>query len=169
MPVEKTLRDATVVFLRKNGKICLAEKTRHIGEGCLNGYGGEVELGQNIRECASMELFQEAAVIVHEHNLKKVAILIIRNHKSDGHVFVTRVHIFFADRFHGEPRESEEMKNPQWFDETNMPYDRMMPADKYWLELVLEGKKIIAWFSLSPFQKELLKQVWIRPVTEFNE
>jgi len=42
---EKTLRRAVVVFLIKNGKICLPKKKFKIGAGKRNGYGGGVEEG----------------------------------------------------------------------------------------------------------------------------
>ena len=41
--------------------------------------------------------------------------------------------------FLGVPRESDEMK-PEWFDENQIPYNKMWDDDKYWLPILLDGK-----------------------------
>ena len=51
------------------------------------------------------------------------------------------MHIFVATEFEGEPTESDEMI-PEWFDLDKIPYDKCFPDDKYWLPLVLSGKRI---------------------------
>jgi hypothetical protein len=55
------------------------------------------------------------------------------------------VHIFKADKFSGEIRESEEMK-PQWFDVKEIPFSKMWPDDIYWMPMFLEGKKFTGKF-----------------------
>ena len=49
-------------------------------------------------------------------------------------------------KWKGNPSESEEM-NPKWFDIKKLPFNQMLPDDKYWLPLVLDGKKIKAYFK----------------------
>lgn len=53
---------------------------------------------------------------------------------------ILEVHIFRADKFLGEPTESEEMK-PRWFHINDIPFKDMWPDDKYWIPLLLSGKK----------------------------
>ena len=55
-------------------------------------------------------------------------------------------HLYVASEWQGEPTESDEMK-PEWFDIQSIPYDKMFPDDKYWLPLILEGRKIKAYFD----------------------
>ncbi|MBI4136155.1 MAG: NUDIX domain-containing protein [Candidatus Vogelbacteria bacterium] len=55
MPIEKVLKEATLVFLVRAGKVLLARKTRHIGEGRWNGYGGGIDSGENLIQCAIRE------------------------------------------------------------------------------------------------------------------
>lgn len=40
MRKEKVLENAVLVFLLKGDEVLLAVKTRNIGAGCYNGYGG---------------------------------------------------------------------------------------------------------------------------------
>ena len=57
-----------------------------------------------------------------------------------------KFHLYIATQWRGIPRETEEMK-PFWLLITNIPYQKMFVDDKYWLPLVLEGKKIKVFFE----------------------
>lgn len=155
---EKKLLEATLGFLIKDKKVWLAIKTRNIGQGRWNGYGGGVEPeDKNIIECLKREIKKECGVKISEKEIEKVAIIDFYNTKSDGETFVCKVHVFFVKDWEGELKESEEMATPTIFEINNLPLENMMPADKEWLPLVLEGKKLIAEYYYGPFQKELIR------------
>ena len=169
MPIEKVLKEATLVFLVQDKKVLLARKTRHIGEGRWNGYGGGVEKGQSLIECAISECEQESSgVKILPADLQKVAEVTFHNIKTDGEQFSCLVHVFIAERWVGEPVESEEMATPTWFPFDQLPVTEMMPADSIWVPLVLSGKKIIGEAHYGPFQKTLLKPVVVNEVRDFN-
>ena len=67
-------------------------------------------------------------------------------------------HLYMVYEWDGEPTETEEMK-PNWFDIDKIPYDSMFPDDKYWLPLVLEGKKIKAYFDFDEDWNVLSKSI----------
>lgn len=48
--------------------------------------------------------------------------------------------MFEARGVTGNPTETEEMA-PKWFDENNIPYSNMWADDRYWLPLLLQGKR----------------------------
>lgn len=50
-------------------------------------------------------------------------------------------HVFMADKWTGEPVESDEMK-PMWFNVNNLPYDKMFSDDKLWINRVLAGEML---------------------------
>jgi len=164
---EKELLEATLGFLIKDNKFWLAIKTRNIGQGLWNGYGGGMEPeDKNIIDCLKREVKAECEVEISEKTIEKVAIIDFHNTKSDGEIFVCKVHVFLIKDWEGEPKESEEMANPTNFEINNLPLENMMPADKEWLPLVLEGKKLIAEYYYGPFQRELIKEGKIKVVKD---
>ena len=168
MPIEKTLLEATLVFLVRAGRVLLARKTRHIGEGRWNGYGGGIEEGESLEQCAIRECQQESGVEIDPADLKKVAEVTFHNIKTDGKKFSCLVHVFITECWTGEPKESEEMATPTWFPFDLLPTQEMMPADSVWMPLILSGKKIIGEAYYGPFQKTLLKPVVITEVSSFD-
>lgn len=166
MPNEKVLENAVLVFLLKDDEVLLAIKTRNIGMGRRNGYGGGIEEGESPEEAVVRELEKESGgVIVFEKDLEKAAIVDFENITSDGKTFVCRVHIFLAREWNGEPKETEEMADPRWFKINQLP--RMMPADRFWLPMVLAGKKIFGKAKYGPRQKVLIGRVKTKEIGNF--
>jgi len=167
---EKKLLEATLGFLVRDGNVWLAKKTKKIGAGCWNGYGGGVEpIDKNLIESLKRELEEECGVQISEKATEKVAIIDFHNTLSSGEVFVCKVHIFLIREWEGIPKESDEMATPTKFKIDNLPISEMMPADKEWAPLVLSGKKIIAEYHYGPFQKELIRAGRIEIVKNFPE
>ncbi len=165
---EKVLNLATVVFLKKNNKILLARKVDKIGKGKLNGYGGGTEQNESITACATRELKEESGgVLTTSEDLEKIAIVHFHNTKSDGSIFVLTVHFYITCSWYGEPQETSEMKEPAWYSISDLPVNDMMPSDREWLPLALQGKKLIAHAYLSPFQKEKTRKTKITFVSTF--
>lgn len=168
MSEEKTLLYNTLVFPIRAKRILMALKTRKIGAGYWNGYGGGIEEGENLRSAACRELREESGLNVNPKDLRKVALIDFHNTKTDGTEFVCRVHVYFVDIWSGEAKDSEEMLWPTWFDLREPPLHKMMPADREWLPPLLAGKKIVVTVRYGPFQKELLGPVEIQEVSSFD-
>lgn len=167
---EKMLLEATLGFLAKDSYVWLAMKTKKIGAGCWNGYGGGIEsTDKNIIEALAREVKEECGVEIAREAIEKAAIIDFHNTKSDGEIFICKVHIFLVKDWKGEPMKTEEMTTPTKFKITNLPHEKMMPADIEWLPLVLEGKKLIAKYYYGPFQKELTKERKIKLVKSFPQ
>jgi len=56
------------------------------------------------------------------------------------------VHVYFAEKWDGEPKESEEM-NPKWFLLKEIPFQEMWPDDIFWLPEVVKGNLLKAMFT----------------------
>ncbi len=167
---EKKLLEATLGFLIKEGKIWLAIKTRNIGKDRWNGYGGGVEPeDKNLVGCLQRETKTESTVEINESSAEKVAIIDFHNTMSNGETFICKVHIYLVRDWHGIPQATEEMATPTNFEISKLPLDNMMPADKEWLPMILEGKKLIAEYYYGPFQKELTKERKIKFVSSFPD
>lgn len=135
--------ETTLVYLKDDDKILLSLKKRGFAEGKLNGVGGKLKEGETIENTVIRETKEEIDVDLIEY--EKVGLIdFIEIYKGEKENVV--MHVYIASKWEGEPKESDEVK-PVWVDISNMPYDQMMPDDKYWLPQVLEGKKINAKFE----------------------
>ncbi len=161
---EKVLFKATVVIPIRDGQVLLAIKTRKIGAGCWNGYGGGVEEGETTLECATRELKDESGLIASKEDLEKVAIADFHNEKIDGSIFVCRVHFYLWKKWEGFPKETEEMINPTPFNINDLPLKGMMPADREFIPLILKNEKLLVEAHYTPFQKKLKGKVKIKRV-----
>ena len=110
-------------------------KKRGFGEGRWNGFGGNAEAGETIEQTMERELLEEAGITALE--LKEMGTLTFQCCDND---VEPEVHFFEITRWKGKPVEGEEMR-PQWFDIDKIPYDSMWPDDRYWLPMLLAGKK----------------------------
>jgi len=125
----------TLCLAIQDGRLLLGMKKRGFGARWWNGFGGKIEEGETIEEAAHRELTEEAGIVAFD--LNKLGIL---EFSWEGKPEILEVHIFKALDFKGEPAETEEMK-PQWFDVSEIPFDKMWPDDKYWFPLFLADKK----------------------------
>jgi len=142
------LRDATLVFLiKKSGNmitdICLAMKKRGFGVNRWNGVGGKVEARkETVEEAAIREAQEEIGVAVDKLNkIAELSFYFPHNSAWD-----QMVHVYFVEKWQGEPTESEEMA-PKWFPAESLPYSDMWPDDIFWLPWVLEGSLVRATFK----------------------
>ena len=179
MSKEKKLLNAVLVFLVKprtvNGgqkvadEVLLAMKTGKIGAGCWNGYGGGIEAGETSEMAAVREFSEESGgTPILAEALIKMAVADFHNTYEDKTSFVCRVHIFLAEKWSGEPTSTEMMVDPTWFKRIDgLPFDKLMPADRFWLPAVLIYRPIFINASYGPRQKELIGPVNIKPSNGF--
>jgi len=162
---EKILLRAVLCFPVKRRQILLAYKTKGIGKGFWNGYGGGIEDGETPIIAARRELGEEAEIFAVTRYFRKKAVVDFHNTTSDGTEFTCRVHVYLVSDWDGVPRSTKEMIDPTWFLKKDLPVDKMAPADREWLPEILKGKTIFAEAWLGPFQRTLLKDVVIREAT----
>ncbi|NWX91463.1 8ODP triphosphatase, partial [Nothoprocta ornata] len=136
-----TSRLFTLVLVVQPPRVLLGMKKRGFGAGLWNGFGGKVQPGESIEEAARRELLEESGLTVD--TLQKTGQITF---EFVGSSELMEVHIFRADDFHGEPKESEEMR-PQWFQLDEVPFNHMWPDDAYWFPLVLQKKLFRGYFK----------------------
>jgi len=125
----------TLCTIQKDGQLLLGMKKRGFGAGKWNGFGGKVKDGESIEEALIRETKEEAGIEIKE--IKKVGVIDFYFKKAGE---IIEVNLFYCSEFSGEPEETEEMR-PQWFALDKIPYDSMWPDDKFWMPLLLAGKK----------------------------
>ncbi len=167
MREEKALLNATLCFPVKKDEILLGLKTKKIGQGCWNGYGGGIEEGETPIQSILRELTEEAKIEATQDSLEKVAVIDFYNTKTDGGFFICRVHIYLLHQWNGDFQPTDEMATPTWFKKQKLPLEKMMPADRYWVPVVLAGKKVTGEAKYGPFQKSILEEVKLQRVDSF--
>lgn len=166
---------ATVIFLmEEDDMVWLAEKTRKINVGCINGYGGKFDHveDKDLIACSVRETKQECGVDISQANFEKVAVIDFHNMGEDGNVMVWEVHFYFVRNFAGIPMEILKdggMINPNKYDKNNLPLEKMALADQEFVPLLMSGKKLIATYYYGPYQKELIKEGWYKIVDSLPE
>jgi ADP-ribose pyrophosphatase YjhB (NUDIX family) len=125
----------TLAIVQNGDKTLLAMKKIGFCEGYWNGYGGKVEKGESIEQAMIRELWEESGVVAKKYYECGVAEFIF-----EGKDLEVEMHVFKVLEYGGQPVETDEMSLPQWFERQNIPYDKMWPADKDWLELFFDGK-----------------------------
>ena len=135
--------ETTLCLLRKDNSIMLALKKRGFGEGKYNGVGGKLEKGETPSEAMVRECSEEIGVTPTTY--EKVGYIYFDEYYK-GKKEQVAFHLYVATEWEGKLTESDEMK-PRWFSINRIPFKKMFPDDKYWLPLILEGKKIKAYFD----------------------
>lgn len=135
------MQQVTLCFLinKPNSKILLAMKKRGFGVGKINGVGGKVNGGEDIKSAAAREVEEEIGVKINPNQLIEAGS--VKFFFNDAPDWNQHMHIFLAENWEGDPGESEEMK-PDWHNFNEIPFEKMWIDDKHWLPLVLAGKKI---------------------------
>jgi 8-oxo-dGTP pyrophosphatase MutT (NUDIX family) len=138
------VQKATLLFLLREGKVLLIEKKRGIGAGFYNGPGGRIEEGETPAEAAVRELKEEVGLEARPEDLREAGLC----HFFFGGEPFMDVWVFSAEKFSGEPVETEEAK-PVWFDADKVPFERMWPDDKFWYQFMMRGERFEGtfWFN----------------------
>lgn len=141
------LKQATLIFLRREDEVLLAMKKRGFGEGRWNGVGGKVEAGETLEQAAKRECHEEIGVMPKK--LGRVAVLDFMFPQDPTRPnWNQQVTVFVSREWDGKPKETEEMA-PKWFKLEQIPYDEMWSDDKLWLPQVLAGQTLRGSFSFN--------------------
>lgn len=147
--------ETTLCLLKRNDEILLAMKKRGFGKGKYNGVGGKIEFGETPEEAMIRETKEEINVTPIKY--EKVGLIEFDEYYK-GNKQNLVFHLYMVYDWIGEISESEEM-NPKWFSINNIPYEKMFSDDKYWLPLILEGKKVRAYFEFDENWNLLSKKI----------
>lgn len=139
--------------------VLLAKKLKKIGKGKLNGWGGKKEKHETITECAVREFETESGVKINPRDLILVGSVDFVTHNSDGSTTLFKVFVHRIYVWKGTFRATREMGMPKAYSTHSLPFDKLMPADRYWLPEMLRQRDIKAYVEYGPKQKSLRKVV----------
>ncbi|CAK5272132.1 unnamed protein product, partial [Mycena citricolor] len=152
-------KHCTNAFVFREENVLLGYKKRGLGVNKYNGFGGKVEPGETVAGAAVRELQEEAGIAAP---LVRVGTLIfvVPDQKW------MQIDVFRADEYSGDITESEEMR-PQWFSQSNLPFDDMWAADRYWFPLLVSGQHFIGRLDFDNGGEDngyILRRWWIGKV-----
>jgi 8-oxo-dGTP diphosphatase/2-hydroxy-dATP diphosphatase len=130
------MRIETLLIIQQGQEIILGLKNPNKKFGGLwNGWGGGIEEGET-PEQAILREFTEESMGIKIANPKKVGEILFQFETDEQDHYV---HIFCAQKYKGTFKPSEDFTEYQKFSIENLP-SNMMPADKYWILLLIKGK-----------------------------
>jgi len=153
----------TIGIIQQDSKVLLGMKQRGFGVGLWNGPGGKFneEKDKNPEESFRREALEEAGLIIGQ--IEKVGLIEFEFADEPGKILET--HVFRVMAYAGQPQDSEEMCW-QWFGNDEVPFDKMWPADKYWLPTILAGKKVSGYVLYSDDKKQEIVRKDLQEVAE---
>jgi len=130
------MRTETLLIIQQGEEIILGLKNpnKKFG-GKWNGFGGGIEEGETPEETIIREVLEEARIKIESPEKIGEILFHFETDEQDHYV-----HIYKTNKFEGELQTSEDFVEYQRFSLDNLP-EKMMPADKYWIPLLIKGKR----------------------------
>jgi 8-oxo-dGTP pyrophosphatase MutT (NUDIX family) len=134
-------------------RILLGLKLRGFGKGMYNSFGGKVEEGEDLDECAARELEEETGISVERQHMSKCHVGLLRFTFEDSDtemvVHLYRIQVSTSKNDNDDDsilyvdsnviRPCDEIV-PQWWDNWyDIPLDNMFADDSLWLTRLLES------------------------------
>jgi 8-oxo-dGTP diphosphatase len=147
--------EAVLCHIRRGDEFLLLLKSKgRFGEGFWNAPGGKIEIGESSEQAARREVDEETGLSVLE--MSRVGDLKFYFGK-DKQTPDWQVDVFLCPKFSGELKSEVDEGELRWFNKSDIPYDQMWADDRYWMPLLIQGKKFSGSFVFSENGKELLK------------
>lgn len=153
-----------IIFPLKGDEVLLGIKTRKIAAGLRNGYGGKQEQGETMIQSCVNELYKESGLKAKPADFKKIAEAYFYIHKNNGTMTLNYCDVFSIEKWSGNPKSSEEVIDPQWFNIKELPLDRMMPDAKYWVPKILTGEQLRVTVHYDEDRKNILEEIQIEEI-----
>jgi len=142
----------TLCYILNKNKILLKKATRGISKNKWNGSGGKIEGNETPEKNIIRETFEETGLTI-KNLLYHGQMNFFLNGKNE---LSFAVHLFSTKNFTGNVKSTEEGE-VKWFDIDNIPFDDMWADDRYWMPLMLRGKKFDADFYFDNNNAKIIK------------
>jgi ADP-ribose pyrophosphatase YjhB (NUDIX family) len=145
-------KELTICHMIKNGTILLIKEETGVNKGKWNAPSGEVAAGEKPEKSAIRNVFQQTGLYVNKA-LHHGTIRLFLNGKVE---YSYKLHVFSSKVFTGnvKPNVAGETR---WFNASEIPFYEMWADDKYWMNLILQGKKFDADFFFDEKNENIVK------------
>ena len=156
------LLDVTLALFVQGQKLLLARKLKKIGAVLWNGPGGKIEVGETPELAMIRESREELRVTPTDYR----SIGEITFYFPSTPEWNMRCYLYLVSSWEGTAQASEEMADPTWFSQTELPWNEMWQDDKIWLPCVLRGETVRASFLLN--EHNLIKEYELHGISTTN-
>ncbi len=147
------IKEIALCHVIKNGSTLLLIKAEEgLNKGKWNAPNGEIQKGETPVKSAMRQVFQQTGLYVSKAAYHGTIRLFLDGKNECSY----RLHVFSTRVFSGDlkPNLKGEAK---WFDSVDIPYYEMWADDKYWTNLVLQGKEFDADFFFDEKNETIAK------------
>gem|GEM_PF-750909 len=161
MAVNDVKELAICQVIKSGSSILLIRSEEGINKGKWNAPMGEIQQGETPVKAAMRSVFQQTGLYV----TKAVPHGTIRLFLNGKNEYSYRLHVFSTKLFSGDLKPNVQGE-ARWFAAADVPYYEMWADDKYWVNLVLEGKEFDADFFFDETNEKIVKyQIKEKPKT----
>ncbi len=146
------VKEIALCHVIRNGSLLLIRTEEGLSKGKWNAPNGEILKGEQPYKSAMKQVFQQTGLYVN----KVVDNGTVRLFLNGSNEFTYKLHIFSTKLFSGDLKPNIKGE-PRWFNISEIPYYEMWADDKYWTNLVLQGKKFDADFFFDEKNEKIVK------------
>lgn len=154
-----------IIFPIQGEEVLLAVKTRKIGVGLFNGYGGKLDENETKQQACARELFTESGLNANPEDFQLIGLVDFYIHKNDGKITVNSCEIYTVKKFTGSPKPTVEMINPTWFPISKLPLNKMMEDATFWVPRMLNGERIKVQIDYNEERTKIIQSIHSEKMT----
>lgn len=145
-------KEMAICHVIKNGTTLLIKAEEGLNKDKWNAPSDELATGERPDKAAMRSVFQQTGLYVSKV-FNHGTIRLFLNGKVE---YDYKMHVYSTKLFSGDLKPNIQGE-PRWFGANELPFYEMWADDKYWVNLVLEGKKFDADFFLDEKNENVVK------------
>lgn len=126
----------TLCYIEKEDQVLMlhrVKKENDINKGKWIGVGGKFEYNESPDECLRREVKEETGLILDRWQLRGIVTFVYNNMDAE------YMHLYTADRFHGQLNKNCPEGVLQWFNKDAVKDLELWPGDRIFFKLLQEG------------------------------
>ncbi len=135
------MKTTTLCYLEKDGAYLMMHRTKKKNDENQDkwiGIGGKFESGETPYDCARREIYEETGLFVPSLSYRGIVTFVSNQYGTE------YMHLFTADKFHGEIKEDCDEGELLWVDKSKIEELPIWEGDKIFFKLLNEEKRFFS-------------------------